>query len=488
MDFFTPWRGKAFPLKSDALSERYSPAVLREIERTLSEPLFLGVPIGQTLGDILAIGLYNRRLQFSHKVRWMAYAFMLYHSLRIHWPKKEVVLPPVRPVLVTCLSGSNRIQELMLPVVEAVGMVRCIVACVGPTLSSTIPGLHDADWKQIIPRTSSIWRKAYLKCLPQWSNKLRRLCREHRLPEGAHALLTLNMLDSTQNVAGCLTLLSHWTPSIVVTEFDRNTHWSCLVLAAKALGIPTVTLVHGVMNESASGYTPVLADKILCWGRLQKDTLIGEGENPEKILVAGCPRLTRALPLSAEQAREKMGMNFKKSAIMLATNPINSEILQKTVAAFCIAAEETSNWNAFVRLHPSEKLANYSDMAKKHPYIRFYENAEFSLDDALAAADIVVVRDSGVGSDALVKGKLAVVLSVDGPPLGHGAELVNKAGCPLATSSKELLFKIQQLLSDETRNLNAHAAAEKYVHDFCAAYGKDSAARIADIVGSMIKC
>jgi len=358
-------------LKSDAIPTQYTPAVLREIERTLSEPLFLGIPIGQTLNDSLVVGLYNRRIPFNRQQQWMAYAKICYYTLRIHCPHKDVALPPVRPVLVTCLSGSIRLQELVLPVVEAIGKDRCIVACVGPALSSTIQGIKDVDWKQAMPRVAQIWQKEYLKCLPQWSKKIRHLCREHRLPKGVYELLTLNMLVSTQIMAGCLALLSHWKPSIIVTEYDRNSYWSCLVLAAKALSIPTATLVHGVMNESAFGYTPILADKILCWGRLQKDTLIGEGETPDKIVVAGCPRITRELPLTGEQARAKIGMDLKKSTIMLATSPIDTEILQKTVSAFCNAAEKAGNWNALVRLHPSEKIANYSNMAKQHPSIHF---------------------------------------------------------------------------------------------------------------------
>ncbi len=417
----------------------------------------------------------------------MAYLRMFYHFLLIHLPANEVALPPVRPILATCLSASTRMQNLILPVIDAIGKDRCIIARMGPAFSAIIPGIQDVDWKQAVPKAARIWRKEYLKCLPKWSRKLRRLCREHDLPEGAYEFLTRHMLSSSQNIAGCLALLSHWRPSVIVTEYDRNASCSCLVLAAKSLGIPVVTLVHGVTNESAFGYTPVLADKILCWGRIQKDTLIGEGENPGKIDVVGCPRLTRELPLSAVQAREKIGMDLTKSAVMLATGPIEPEILRKTVTAFCVAAETACNWNAFVRLHPSEKLAKYSEMAKQYPAIRFYENAAFSLDDALAAVDIVVVRDSGVGSDALVKRKLAIVLSVDGPPVGHGAELVQKAGCPLVSKSDELFNEIRQMLSDEVRKRDAHSLAEKYVNDFCVAYGMESAVTIAGIVNNMIK-
>jgi hypothetical protein len=474
-------------VKSDTLTEIYTPTVLREIERTLSEPLFHGIPIGQTLNDVLIIGLLTKRLHLNHNKLWMTYARMIYHSIRIHWPKKKAALPSARPFLVTCLSASSRIRELMLPVVDALGRDLCIVACAGPTLSFEISDLCDVDWKQALPKAPNLWRKEYLKCLPQWSKKLRCLCQKNRLPKGTYELLTLSMLYSTQNVAGCIALLDAWSPSIIVTEYDRNSYWSCLVLAAKALGIPTVTLVHGVMNENAVGYTPVLADKIICWGSLQKETLIGEGENPEKILVAGCPRLTRELPLTAEQVRVKMGFDSKKSAIMLATSPINPKILEKTVSAFCIAAEKAGNWSAFVRLHPSEKIATYLNMAKKHPSVRFFENATFSLEDALAAIDVVVVQNSGMGGDALVKGKLVVVLSMDGPPLGYGAELVNNAGCALARSADELLTEVEQLLYDKSRNQNAHVMAEIYVNNFCTAYGKDAAAKIAEILESMNK-
>jgi len=473
-------------VKNDLKSRLISPAVLREIEHTLSEPTFLGTPIGPTLNDGLLMGLYNHRVQFNVKQRYMAYLRMCYHFCRVHWPREEVALPPVRPFLVTCLSQNIRIQELILPVVESIGKDRCIVACLGPRFSSTIPGIIDIDWKQTVPRSAEIWRKEYRKCLPRWNEKIKCLCQEKSLPKGTYEFLTINMIISTQRVAGCIALLSHWKPSVIVTEYDRNDHWSCLVLAAKRLGIPTVTLIHGVTNENALGYTPILADRVLCWGHLQKDALIGEGENSEKIVVTGCPRLNRTLPLSTAQALHKIGMDSTKNTIMLATSHIDFEILKKTVSVFCAASEKAGNWNAFIRLHPSERIVDYKNLKRQYPSIRFYDNSAFSLDDALAAADIVVVQNSGVGGDALVKGKLVVVLSVDGAPLGHGAELVQKAGCPLASSSDDLFYEIQQLLSDKTRNQNVSSTAETYVKDFCAAYGKVSAERIAETIENIV--
>jgi ribosomal protein S20 len=42
------------------------------------------------------------------------------------------------------------------------------------------------------------------------------------------------------------------------------------------------------------------------------------------------------------------------------------------------------------------------------------------------------------------------------------------------------------LLSDKTRNQNVRSTAETYVKDFCAAYGKVSAERIAETIENIV--
>ena len=96
------------------------------------------------------------------------------------------------------------------------------------------------------------------------------------------------------------------------------------------------------------------------------------------------------------------------------------------------------------------------------------DNSELSLDESLAATDVVVVQSSGLGSDALVKRRLAVVVEIPDAPLGHGKDLIEQAGCPRAASAEELAAALRRLLFDEEARRCHFAAAERYVEDFCA--------------------
>ena len=97
----------------------------------------------------------------------------------------------------------------------------------------------------------------------------------------------------------------------------------------------------------------------------------------------------------------------------------------------------------------------------------FLDNSQFSLDESLAAAGVVVVQSSGLGSDALVKRRLAVVVEIPGAPLGHGKDLVEQAGCPRVASVAELAAALRCLLFDEAARPGQFAAAERFVEDFC---------------------
>ena len=128
-----------------------------------------------------------------------------------------------------------------------------------------------------------------------------------------------------------------------------------------------------------------------------------------------------------------------------------------------------------VRLHPSEDLASYQAMIARHPTISFLENRRASLDEALAATDIVVVRASGFGSDALVKRRPVVVLNPDQKPTGHDLDLIELAGCPHAHDSDELAAVLGRMAWDPVFRAEREMAAEHYVARFCAAFGNESA-------------
>jgi hypothetical protein len=103
----------------------------------------------------------------------------------------------------------------------------------------------------------------------------------------------------------------------------------------------------------------------------------------------------------------------------------------------------------------------------------------------LAASDIVVSRDSGLGNDALVKGKLVVVLDNLPEELGNGRSLAEHAKAPVVRDARQLQLVVSRILSDEAYRTELKDAAERYVNYFCAAFGDKAARNAAEAVHRM---
>jgi hypothetical protein len=265
----------------------------------------------------------------------------------------------------------------------------------------------------------------------------------------------------------------------VVADHDRSYLWAPLVLSAQVSGLPTFALMHGTFGAQCAGYYPLLAETFFSWGALQRDMLSAAGAEAGSVIVAGCPRLTRELPLPRRAARLQLGLEPDKPVVMLATGPYRTDLRLALAETYCRAIQAVKGCTGVVRLHSSEKLEHYSEIASRFPEIRFMLNEDSTVEEALAATDVVVVHSSGLGSDALVKGRLTVVLDAIDLPLGHGQELIDDAGCPRATSAENLTEILSRLLRGEEERDRLRQAAEQYVKRFCAYFGEDSAQRIA---------
>ena len=334
-----------------------------------------------------------------------------------------------------------------------------------------------------LPHEPEIWRPEFRRCWPAWKAALKTVCRRFALPAAVYQRLALDLVGSSQSFVGCRQFLKSFRPAAIVTEYDRCVRWSCLVLAARSLGIPTFTLQHGVLGEQAIGYAPLLADKMFCWGETSREIAYRRhGVPPEQLLIGGCPRLDRRLAATPCQSRVQLGLDPAKPVVMLATAPYSELERMRLVEMFAGCMERLPDATGIVRLHPSEKIEDYAALAQAHPRVRFFGNGAATLDESLAASEIIVVQSSGIGSDALVKGRLTIVADLPPAPLGHGLELVEQAQCPCTKTSDELLAAVHELLFDDAARRRHRTAADRFVDRFCSHFGRESARRIAGIV------
>ncbi len=458
-----------------------SPEALREIEGELSCPLFRGIPMGATLSQSLVIRFLWGHADWRWRVRLLNQARYQRHRLRLERSHENDMALQRGHILLTWYTSTPRLDDMLLPVLMELADERCAVLHGKPDVADRIASrIPNIAWGQVVTFGVKAWRQEYLRCWPGWKSRLADICRRFDLPKGAFELLSLDLIVASQRVAGCLEFLDRTRPSVVLTEYDRNHLWSCLVLAARRLRIPSVTLVHGVMQRDAIGFSPVLADLIVCWGELDRRKLIDAGEPVEKIIVGGCPRLSRHLSVTSAQGKAKLALDPLKPTVMFATSPGRSR--PELAELFCTSIERAGAVSGLVRLHPAEEFTTYAQIAQRHPKVRFLENEEASLDESLAAADLVVVCESGLGSDALIKRRPVIVLNSAATLTGHDWDLVELAGCPHARSSDELADHVGHMLTDPGFGERRAIAAERYVADFCAAYGQDSARVIANVV------
>ncbi len=466
----------------------YSAQFFRTIVKELSLPLFFGVPVVETLSDQIGCELFN------DNVKWNSLTSLLYRALMLrYWlyplrSKNSEQIFPEGQIFVTWMDGTPRITDLVLPVLKQLKKIHsCVVLCGNPNVSQYVPyDLPCVAWDHVLSFDVNDWRVEYKQCNKEWAVKIKSICRQYELPIGAVEALQFWLMISSQQVMGCISFLKSARPRVILTDYDRNSKWSCLVLAARLLGISTVTLVHGDMGKDAVACSPVIADKIVCWGELGREKLISAGEPAQKIFIGGCPRLSRNLSATPAVSRMKLLLDPLKPAVMYTAT--NDEQNMKLVESFCQALEKLDFVSGFVRLHPAEKLSLYSDMIDKHPTVKFFESNIASLDESIASAEAVVFHSSNMGNDVLAKRLPLVLLDFNEYPSGLGCDVVTLAGCPHVRTSHELADVLSKILLDDSFRRKQVLAAEPYVESFCCAYGEESARLTADFIRRQVVC
>ena len=454
----------------------------RDIEAMLSAPKLDGVPLGTTLTDNLIVNYFNGHQLPALRPFWY-YVVREWMNIRLARLSGVVTLDLVakRKIWLTCVD-SDRLRNIMLPIYDKLAPEEALL------LTSGLANSMDATDRLRIPYYSLLASVKVSRPVgyTAFFKRLEEVFASLEIQYGLHSklkkLLRFNLFQNISAYVRWRAVIRHCQPSIILTEFDRSKAWSPLILAARREGVPTITMVHGAMSPDAAPFVPVLADWIVCWGKFQKEALLAAGERENKILPRGNPALSRALSVQAA-IDAKTGDDRIKPAVMLALSPVNKTRRDKLVDIFCTAATNATTWTGFVRLHPAERIANDAHFCEKYPKVSFHEPSSRTLEYDLATAAIVVVEHSSVGPEALMKGKLVVVLfTEDQPPSGLGAELVTHAGAPLARNEMELDTAIRGLLFDHQKREDVLSSAEEYALNCCSLYGEDSAQAIADFV------
>jgi hypothetical protein len=454
---------------------------LFDLENRLLEPHFMGVSIGLTLTTCLNTHLpVNPLSAILSAAHWVKFCWFG------HRGSKPLPQLPTGRVLITWLSDTQRFNDLVLPVAKELSPDQYNVIAAEPDVLKLIPdGVGYCTRYQVCGVDLAVWRREYRRCRGLWHRQLWCWLHVHQLSGWLFPYIAYALAVRSLYVYGFLCFLDRVRPTLVLADSEHNHPWACLVLAARRRKIPTLQMMHCAIYTSYI-FCPLLSDAALCWGAQQREQMSSFGVEPERLLVVGCQRLTRKVSVERGWVRAKLDLPLDAPVVMLATNRIAREKWQKQVFAFGDALSACPRWTGVVRLHPSETRALYADEMAKYPRIRFFESGEWTVEESMAACDVVVSHNSGLGNDALVMGRPVVILDVLGEPMSNGQVLADKAGCPVAKTADQLRQTVFRILDDEKYRKTIRDRAEEYVMWFCSAYGQQAARNVADVVRKRI--
>ncbi|WP_447603651.1 hypothetical protein [Nitrospira sp. Nam80] len=255
--------------------------------------------------------------------------------------------------------------------------------------------------------------------IPSWGREAwSALCdTEQRLRNRSHER---SFYYACANVQSCLEemkrMLGTITPRVVVTASTQLMGGSALLVSARANGIRTVLLQHGLLQPF---HLPMVADVMCTWGRTSLDTLTALGLDPKRVRALGSPRHDTMRPSPDGEAKRLLARSLSlNNHFTLAFFSNGNDLLRNGRApAECaswlegVARHFRDRINVIVRLHPNEDGSLYGEC----PHLIVTKDRP-ELDLLLDGSDCVASLCSTAMHEALLYKKPVWQLYADGWP------------------------------------------------------------------------
>jgi len=454
-----------------------------EIERWLNHPEFNGLPLGAALTDILGSFIFRQRSRPGFRPwiqKWLAMRVHHWRGVEPYQGSSFSSSASVQGRVVLALTSQRGYHHSWVPIfVRRLGPASSWILSEDPQLRSLLPaGVISSRWSVAPPLDRHRWALEYRRVAPVWARRIRDLRKRFVVSKTLALSLSHGLIVASQRILRFGALLEQIRPAVVLVEYDRNTRGACFVLAARRLGIPTFTLLHGVIN-GPWGYTPVVAETVLAWGEIQRDQLIRLGTPKERIQLVGFERLAEGPLPCGVTLREKFGVEPGEVVVLFASGALERAHQLQVAVVFARAVSRVAGFKGFIRLHPSERATDFKEFAARYPALRILENREVSADEAFAMSDLVVVNNSGFGAEALGRGKPCVVLDAADMPAGFGLEIERYSGVPRITTLEELASFLGEFRENQGLRLKLREASARFSTRMFAARGEAACENIA---------
>ncbi len=258
-------------------------------------------------------------------------------------------------------------------------------------------------------------------------------------------------------------LLVQAEAKVLLTGTDIQPETKLAVAVARDLGIPSITLQHGILPPSPGDalHIPAWSDHVAVWGQRSRAWFMEAGIQADRIAVTGCPRFDTYAHLRGE---DKAPPDPEDAQVTLLLNPSSPSLRAAMLHEFAGAVQDTT-WRLVLRLHPAEDMEQlrgvWRAIAPQDTRARATLSQQEPLVGILQASDVVVTYDSTAGLEAMLLGKPVVVYGSHLFPTPSRYPTWDDA--PLLTRPETLKERLQDLLLDPALRSKVVAIQDRFV-------------------------
>jgi hypothetical protein len=352
---------------------------------------------------------------------------------------------------------------------------------------NSVPHATIAD----IPVDIGVWKQELSDIWPDLVSVVTEADRSFGLGRSICYEILSHLSWAVANILRSEIILDTQKPEVVVTEHDRHPVDAVLCQVAKMLSIPTVTLTHGIQGDPSAGnvqWTPLIADRIIVWGEWMRDYFVDLGVPADRIDIGGYPRLrdlTAQDKIEASRCLMRQGEGGKPHVLMLSSSLGPDKL---AVRMFLEVQAQFSDVRFMIRPHPQESLEWYRrELSGGLGDIQSPE--QWTIEQSLASADVVVGSGSTACLDALLLGKRLVLLPDSGLvydriPILRDAIMSGLAHC--VASGAELNLVLHKLLDRHARTSGVGSDGILAIKRYACCIGQEAAETSAAAISKSV--
>jgi UDP-N-acetylglucosamine 2-epimerase len=217
-------------------------------------------------------------------------------------------------------------------------------------------------------------------------------------------------------------------PSVVCLYNESGGLGRAVIAAARAAGVPSVAVQHGILYPRYYSYTYTAAetdaprpDRTAVFGTAARRELVSQGHyEPQSLVLTGSPKFDQLLAAAQTwdraAVRARLGVSERARLVLVASRFRGIRATHQCIAsafpAFVRAIEALPDVVAVVKPHPAEPARPYEEVITASGTGRVRVLApQTPLLDLLHAADLVVTVESLSAVEALVLNRPLIILN-----------------------------------------------------------------------------